>query len=77
MLGEFDSGTGNDSAMINPNVLDQFTVFGAGLHSIFKYLAGGIDVRDEGVAGSNPATPTNPTSRALVGRGYLHTLIKY
>ena len=40
MLGEFDSpGTGNDSAMINRIVLDQFTVFGAGPHSIFKHLA--------------------------------------
>jgi hypothetical protein len=39
MLGEFDPpGTGNDSAMINRNVLDQFTVFGAGPHSIFKHL---------------------------------------
>jgi hypothetical protein len=40
MSGKFDSpGTGNDSAMINRNVLDQFTVFCADPHSIFKYLA--------------------------------------
>jgi hypothetical protein len=28
-----------------------------------------------GVAGSNPATPTSSTSKALIGRSYLQTLI--
>ena len=32
-------------------------------------------VRDEGVAGSNPATPTSSTNKALIGRSYLQTLI--
>ena len=32
-------------------------------------------VRDEGVAGSNPATPTSSTTKALIGRSYLQTLI--
>ena len=32
-------------------------------------------VRDEGVAGSNPATPTSYTSKALISRIFLQTLI--
>ena len=32
-------------------------------------------VRDEGVAGSNPATPTSSATEALIGRSYLQTLI--
>jgi hypothetical protein len=28
-------------------------------------------VRDEGVAGSNPATPTSSTNKALIGHIYL------
>jgi hypothetical protein len=32
-------------------------------------------VRDEGVAGSNPATPTSSTTKALIGRIFLQTLI--
>jgi len=31
-------------------------------------------VRDEGVAGSNPATPTSSTNKALIGHIFLPTL---
>jgi hypothetical protein len=34
-------------------------------------------VRDEGVAGSNPATPTNSTNKALISRIYLKPQINY
>jgi hypothetical protein len=50
---------GNDWAMIYSDVLHRFAVFVTGHDNIFRYIAHGIHVRDEGVAGSNPATPTN------------------
>ena len=40
------------------DVLEMFLSFVTSLASNIKYLAGVIDVRDKGVAGSNPATPT-------------------
>jgi hypothetical protein len=33
------------------------------------------NVRDEGVAGSNPAAPTSYTGKALISRIFLQTLI--
>jgi hypothetical protein len=47
---------------------------GAQCHSVCQkqlHLSVAHHVRDEGVAGSNPATPTSSTTKALIGRSYL------
>jgi hypothetical protein len=50
---------GPETAQIYANVLATFTNFPLIQASFFNDLAGVILVRDEGVAGSNPATPTS------------------
>jgi hypothetical protein len=56
---ENESSLGTETAQIYANVLVPFRGFRSCSLRSFKYLAGGVLVRDEGVAGSNPATPTN------------------
>jgi hypothetical protein len=43
-------------------------------HRYFKGSTMSRNVRDEGVAGSNPATPTSSTNKALIGHIFLPTL---
>ena len=50
---------GSETAQKCANVRVAFTPIGSKLFRHFKDLGRGDDVWDEGVAGSNPATPTN------------------
>jgi hypothetical protein len=49
---------GSETAQKYANVRAAFTPIASKLFQYFKDLGRGDDVRDEGVAGSNPATPT-------------------
>ena len=49
---------GTETAQKHANVPAPFTAFRPGWPRKFRYLGPGVLVRDEGVAGSNPATPT-------------------
>ena len=54
---------GSETAQKCANVRVAFTPIGSKLFRHFKDLGRGDDVRDEGVAGSNPATPTKQNQR--------------